>query len=66
MNIEILNKSLIGRDFLRLKDKTKLTIDELLDYRESITDRMGLDGYPVEWYQYEINATDEILRIKSK
>lgn len=66
MNLDILNNSLIGRDFLRLKNKQDPTIDEFLDYRNMITGKMGVDRYPIEWYEKEVKAIDEILRIISK
>ena len=66
MNLEVLKNSMIGRDLIRLKDVKVPSIDEMLDYRKNITNNMGLDNYPTEWFQYELDAIDEILRIISK
>jgi len=66
MDLTVLNNSLIGRDFLRLKDKQKPTVDEFLDYRNRMLDLKKLKKYPSEWYDNEINAVDEILKYYSE
>lgn len=66
MNLEVLRNSMIGRDFIRLKDVKIPSIDEMLDYRKNITNNMELGNYPTTWFQYELDAIDEILRIISK
>lgn len=66
MDLTILNNSLIGRDFLRLKDKQEPTIDEFLEYRKRMMELKELKKYPTEWYDYEIQAVDEILKYYSE
>ena len=66
MDLTILNNSLIGRDFLRLKDKQEPTIDEFLEYRKRMMELKELKKYPAEWYDYEIQAVDEILKYYSE
>ena len=65
MNTDLLNKSLIGRDFLRLKDKKQPSIDVFLDWRNQLNRLKNLKKYPAEWYQLEIEATDEIIKFLS-
>lgn len=66
MDNSILNNSLIGRAFLRLKDKQVPTIDEFLDYRNKIVELKKLKKYPSEWYDKEILAVDVILKYYSE
>jgi hypothetical protein len=61
MNKEILSKSLTGRDFLRLKNPKDPNIDEMLDWRNRLNELRKSKKYPDEWYQFEIDAVDEIL-----
>jgi hypothetical protein len=72
MNIDILKKSMIGKDFLLLKDKGKVTIDidECLDYRNYWENRKikcrAKSDYSrrryVEIFQLEIDSIDEIMK----
>ena len=69
MNSEILNKSMIGKDFLLLKDRTRVTINEILDYRNYWVNRKTkcrVKDYSrhihIEIFQLEIDAADEILK----
>lgn len=61
MDIEKLNKSQTGRDFLKLKKPTDPNIDEMLDWRNKLNELRKLKKYPDEWYQFEIDAVDEII-----
>lgn len=69
MDINILEKSLIGKDFLRFKDRRQPSIDVFLDYRNSVNGKMieckETDISRMlyfELYQIEIDAIDEILK----
>jgi len=62
INKEILNKSKIGRDFLKYKDlgKKQPSIDELLDWRNRL-DQKYKGEFP-DYVKVEIDAVDEILK----
>ena len=64
MKTEILNKSFIGSGFLKKKN-INLTVDEMLDCRKRVEHLRETKSYPDEWYQQEIDAIDEIIRIIS-
>jgi hypothetical protein len=66
MNIDLLNNSAVGRDFLSFygKKMKQPSVDQFLDYRLAVMSRMENDKtVPKQWYVEEIAAVDEILKI---
>lgn len=65
MNIPLLSKSSVGRRYLQhdAEGWEQPTIDDFLDFRNHLKTMIENDKqYPNDWWQAEMESTDEILK----